>query len=268
MNIPIRRGVKFILQSEYRWKKQRELKRLHSMPRYTPTTTLLLGKKMNIVDSASFLSAYNEIFEKQIYFFNATTDAPFIIDCGANIGLSIIYFKKLYPKSRIIAFEPDEMIFRALKENLDAFGYTDVQLIQKALWNSETILNFHQEGADGSRLAKPRDNKITKVSTIRLKDYLREQVDFLKIDIEGAETVVLHDCIENLSNVGKIFIEYHSFVHEVQTLDEILSILKSKGFRYWIHHVGIFSQQPLLNVISSNCMDLQMNIYASQLDPR
>lgn len=165
MDIPVRHWVRFILQAEYRLK-QRKLKRLHFMPRFMPTTTLLLGKKIDIVDSASFLFMYSEIFEKQIYRFNANTKSPLIIDCGANIGLSVIYFKKLFPESRVIAFEPDETIFGVLKKNVTTFGFTDVQLIQKALWNSETMLKFHQEGADGGRIAKPSDDKIIEVLSV------------------------------------------------------------------------------------------------------
>ncbi|MCK4782106.1 MAG: FkbM family methyltransferase [Desulfobacteraceae bacterium] len=265
MDIPVRHWVRFILQAEYRLK-QRELKRLQFIPRFTPTTTLLLGKKIDIVDSASFLSMYSEIFKKQIYRFNANTKSPLIIDCGANIGLSVIYFKKLFPESRVIAFEPDETIFGVFKKNVTTFGFTDVQLIQKALWSSETMLKFHQEGADGGRIAKPGDDKIIEVPSVRLKEYLREPVDFLKLDVEGAETEVLRDCVDNLNNVQKIFVEYHSFLHEAQNLDEILAIFKNKSFRYWIHHIGVFSQRPLFRVKSSGGMDLQLNIYASQPD--
>jgi FkbM family methyltransferase len=42
--------------------------------------------------------------------------SPYIIDAGANIGLSIIYFKKKYPNSKIVAFEPDKLIFNILKK--------------------------------------------------------------------------------------------------------------------------------------------------------
>jgi hypothetical protein len=62
------------------------------------------------------LHTYTEIFTKGIYSFRCTTEAPLIIDCGSNIGMSILNFKTQYPKSRIIAFEPDNSNFEILKK--------------------------------------------------------------------------------------------------------------------------------------------------------
>ena len=71
------------------------------------------GKILKIPDSASYLSSREEIFDQQIYRFNTSNSKPYIVDCGANIGLSIIYFKQLFPNAEIVAFEPDEKIFNA-----------------------------------------------------------------------------------------------------------------------------------------------------------
>lgn len=49
----------------------------------------------------------NEKFEKEEYKFELKTETPFIIDCGAHIGITSLYFKKFFPKSEILAFEPD-----------------------------------------------------------------------------------------------------------------------------------------------------------------
>ena len=97
-------------------------------------------------------SSYREVLLEQIYRFVARRANPFIIDCGANIGLSVIYFKHLYPAARIIAFEPDPQNFAALQHNVQAFALADVTLYQKAVWNAETELAFQATGSLGSRV--------------------------------------------------------------------------------------------------------------------
>ena len=66
------------------------------------------------------------------------------------------------------------------------------------------------------------------VRCVRLNDLLNEEIDFLKIDIEGAELPVLKDCSDNLKNVKNLFVEYHGKYDEMFKLNEILEILVAK----------------------------------------
>lgn len=232
--------------------------------RYQHSFVDLFGCAIELVDSNSFLWTYEEIFEKQIYRFKAQTQNPVIIDCGANIGLSILYFKKLYPQSHIIAFEPDKKIFAVLKNNVQNCGFFDVSLVNKALWNSETILEFISEKADAGRLSansSKLDGEKYKVSTVRLRDCLEQPVDFLKIDIEGAETQVIKDCFDLLSNVKNLFVEYHSFNKEPQCLNVLINLLSEAGFRLHVHTPSK-SNQPFCHREINMGMDMLLNIFA------
>lgn len=243
---------------------ERELKRLRSLPRYVSTTTYFMGKELEIVDVDSYFAMCEEIFVKKNYEFEAGRKDPLIIDCGANIGLSIIFFKKLYPDSKIIAFEPDRKVFDALKKNIESFGYKDVELHNKAVWSSETELDFHAEGSWGGRIPKPGDvENIVRVSAARLKDCLGSRVDFLKIDVEGAETEILMDCADSLNMVDHLFVEYHSHVSEKQTLQDILSIMQEGGFRYHIKEAAP-RKAPFIDK-TAHGMDLQLEIFAYRL---
>ena len=51
---------------------------------------------MFIHDIASFDLCYDELFVQEMYNFLAKRTNPYIIDCGANLGMSIVYFKELY----------------------------------------------------------------------------------------------------------------------------------------------------------------------------
>src|SRR5262249_54931953 len=91
------------------------LGRLGKMPRLRETTVGLMGRRVRIPDGASFVHMYREIFRREIYRFRCEREDPFIIDGGANIGLGILYFRKIFPRSRILAFEPDPKIFAILQ---------------------------------------------------------------------------------------------------------------------------------------------------------
>jgi FkbM family methyltransferase len=251
---------KCVLDSDYRHRSH-HLKRLKAVPRYQPTVTNIFGKPFEVADSASFISAFREIFENQIYHFKAKTNRPYILDCGANIGLSVVYFKRLYPQSQIIAFEPDRAIFEILSKNIRSFGYDDVELHNRAVWNSDTDLNFTSDGADGGRLSVAHDKPDSLVKAVRLRDYLDRKIDFLKLDIEGAETTVLADCTESLRNVDALFVEYHSFAAQPQTLNELVETLAQAGFRLHIH-APMPAPQPFIKRRTEMGMDMQLNIFA------
>ncbi len=231
-------------------------------PRFTEIELKLFGKKILVPDRASLLFLVKKLFEFEIYRFKSDTKEPLIIDCGANIGLSVIYFKRLYPNAKIIAFEPDPKIFRYLEHNIASFGFERLELINKALWSDEAELEFYSEGADGGRIKEVGDReKIVKIKTEKLSKYLSQKVDFLKIDIEGAEYEVLNECKHLLNNVENIFVEYHSFAYKKQNLSEILKILEESGFRYYIEHIGVKSVHPFENISNYVGFDNQLNIF-------
>jgi FkbM family methyltransferase len=242
-------------------KRQIQLKTFYFIPRFTPITTNLLGKPLKIADSASFMFMYSEIFEKEIYKFSSTLKSPNIIDCGANIRLSVIYFKNIFPKAKITCFEPDKEIFSILAHNVKSFNLSKVMLINKALWDKETELSFAPDKADGGRICKGQNKSIYKVETERLSRYLTKPVDFLKIDIEGAEVPVLEESKKYLKNVKRMFVEYHSFQGEEQKLNSLLQIISANGFRYYIEHIGVASSHPFCTVRTTMGIDNQLNIY-------
>lgn len=270
--LSIKHWAKLVLRPEYRnycyqERKLKQIEWLKTVPRYTPVVTNILGKKLNLVDGLSFYYSYKEIFQHEIYKFIADRENPLIIDCGSNIGLSIIFFKTIYPTSRIIGFEADPKVYKILKINLDTFGYHDVEIQNKALWDQEKIIEFESEGADCGRVTIKNNESNTdkvEIAAVLLSTYLcqiAEPVDLLKIDIEGAETSVLKECSDYLHKVNNLFVEYHSFSNSPQTLDEILLILKKANFRVNIQNPSP-SSQPFINQQLYQGMDLQLNIFA------
>jgi FkbM family methyltransferase len=200
------------------------------------------------------------IYKNEIYAFKAKTDSPLILDCGANVGLSIRYFKKLYPQARIIAFEPDPQIFQVLQKNCE--GLTHVELHERAVWTENGFLEFTSDGSDAGRLTSlSGDRSTTKVKTVCLRDYLSKPVDFLKVDIEGAEVEVLKNCSDLLIHVEHLFVEYHGFVDRSPHLSVLLEVLEKAGFRYHIES-DLISPKPFLARHVRAGMDSTLNISA------
>jgi FkbM family methyltransferase len=224
------------------------------------------GKRPYYPDEASFISMRDEIFNKEIYKFNTLKKAPVILDCGANIGLSCIYFKRLHPQAKITAFEPDPDIFSYLKKNIALFGLDDVTLKQMAVSDTNGSTTFMSTGTDSGRIDQPDNGKKIKVETTKLAKFLDHPIDLLKMDIEGHEVQTLLSCGDRIQNVRYVFCEYHSFVDRPQRLDELLSYMREFGFRYHIHQEGVFSPQPFIRQNSYLGMDLQLNIFFFRKD--
>ena len=230
--------------------------------RFRPYTYRFRQHTLYVHDYKSYLLGKNELFREQVYKFTADKIDPYIIDCGSNIGMSIIYFKSLYPDASIIAFEADPHIFSFLEKNMKSYNFKNITLHNKAVWNAnDEELSFLSEGGAGGRLQEASDKfKFVPIKTARLKDYLTREIDFLKIDIEGAEYKVLADCAESLKWVKHLFIEYHSMANEPQNLSMILQIVHDAGFRYHIKE-AYTTPFPFIERKLNFGMDLQLNIF-------
>lgn len=217
------------------------------------------GKKLMLSDAAGFVRNYEEIFLSNVYDFHSDKANPLILDCGSNIGLSVLYFKWKYPNARIMAFEPDPKLFKLLEANISSFEARDVELVNAAIWTKEMKLGFEGDHNFSGRI-KDTGNANLEVDAVELKPYLKNDIDFLKIDIEGAETAVLNACKADLGKVKKLFFEYHSFPGEGQSLGELLTIVKNAGFRYSIKEEFV-AQNPYTKRQNELVMDLQLSVF-------
>jgi FkbM family methyltransferase len=230
-------------------------------------THRLFGRPISYVSPTELLHGLKEIFVDEIYK-QRLPEKPYIIDCGANIGLSVIYMKRLYPDAEILAFEPDKKNFELLNKNIAAYNYKGVQLLQEAVWTENTILQFADEGSMSSRIDTDDSTKTVPVKAVRLKDYLIRQVDFLKIDIEGAEYRVLNDVAENLHFVNNLFLEYHGTFNQGKELAEMIGLIVEKGFSYYIKEAtSIYDSPFLISKKNEIIYDVQLNIFCFRIGP-
>jgi FkbM family methyltransferase len=202
--------------------------------------TARIGKlNVRYVARWSFDYQHAEIFENEQYRFSAERDDPFIVDAGANIGLATIYFKTLYPGAEVLAFEPNPEAFVCLQENARLFG--GVRVENAALAEREGLVPFYFDSNDPGSLrmstvpGRARSDASRDVRGVRLSRYLDREVDFLKLDVEGAEFDVLHDLCETgaIRQVKQMLVEYHHHLGDGgDRLGRFLVLLEQSGFGY------------------------------------
>ena len=214
------------------------------------------NKKTNDLVTGSFLNfkvsgySYNnlayllsEIFISNEYFFTPTTSEPVIIDCGANIGMSILYFKKLFPNSKIIAFEANPNAYKLLEKNMLDNEIQNVELHNIALFDKETEISFFISDDKGTLLGSTQAERggtfELKVPAQKLSTYLKniQPVDLIKMDVEGAEIEIIADLFDStyISKAKEYIIEYHHNVGESKSgLSSFLQKFESNGYNYSI----------------------------------
>jgi FkbM family methyltransferase len=192
-------------------------------------------------DYNTFLILFEEIYLTSVYHFRTENSAPAILDAGANTGVSVAYFKTIYPGCQIIAFEPDPANFKLLGKNVARNGWANVELHNVALHRRDAELDFFdyndRPGALSNGFWRPSEagsaKKVIAVRGVPLSLYVDGPIDMLKMDIEGSEHDVLEGLVESgkLSAIQRMTMEYH---HHVQRRDDrlgkLLCLLEDAGF--------------------------------------
>ena len=190
------------------------------------TTALLKIKRQDCKHSfelripESDVTLCHEILIDQYYDFEVANEPKVIIDAGANIGLAAIYFANKYPKSKIISIEPEASNYYLLKQNVAP--YTNIIPIHAALWHQNKEIDlvnigqakwgFITEDKQHSKSHTQDNYHTVQAITIDkiIEQYHLNQIDILKIDIEGAEKEVFSNTVEWIEKVNSIVIELHN----------------------------------------------------------
>jgi FkbM family methyltransferase len=175
------------------------------------------GRKFFIRGNSVDFTVLNSIYGKGEYDFDPGFTPEVIIDAGANIGASTLFFSKRYPGARIIAIEPEPSNFLLLKRNMEP--YQNVTCMNGAVWGRNSNLSL--VNPEGEKYAfqfdrMPDGSGNTKgfsIDTI-MSDMDVDIADLLKMDIEGGEYSVFNEGnTEWLKRVRVLIIELHEFIN-------------------------------------------------------
>lgn len=174
------------------------------------------------------LSIFNEIFWRETYRIpeKYVKNPEVIIDLGAHIGFTSLYFSRKYPNAKIYALEASKQNFSLLEQNLKPFP--PITLIQKAIHTQDGFILFDDSGLSYNTKISDRGDEVEAVSVhTLLNHYGIDKVDLMKIDIEGAEKDILGENNEWLAKTENIIIE----LHKPYGLENLKNDLEPFGFR-------------------------------------
>ncbi len=165
------------------------------------------------------LSVFKQVLVECHYDFKVPQAPKVIIDGGANIGLSAVYFANRYPDALIVAVEPEESNFRVLEKNVAP--YSKIRPLKAAIWKENTSIQLvNPEGGNHGfqTVEKTTAAPVAKVEAQTVDGIMRgagvDHVDILKLDIEGAELEVLQHSAGWMDKVGVVMVELHEHLRK------------------------------------------------------
>lgn len=176
-----------------------------------------------------------------------------IVSLGANAGYATTDFACRYPQARIVAVEMDRDNALLCEQNTE-FARERVTVVNAAIWSTDGSVHYggmdvhdlriSSLGKDAGAPAVPDDRRARAICIPTLfAEYHVEHVDFLKMDIEGAEAAVFASNTEWLQKVRAILVE----VHPPATPAMCGAALERAGFRVSHHHLdheAVFGIRP------------------------
>jgi FkbM family methyltransferase len=176
-----------------------------------------------------------------------------VVDAGAFIGWFSVYAsQKVGDKGRVICFEPEDSNYSLLKRNIILNNLKNVILIKKGLWNEDRILKFKTQGPISTIGKFENENNLFKeILVTRLDTTLKKlnlkKVDFIKMDIEGAEIQAVEGAKEVMrnNNIHFAIASYHEVNGEktYKKLEEFFEKNNYKAFTDYPIHLTTYASK-------------------------
>jgi FkbM family methyltransferase len=193
------------------------------------------GQRVEFAMTDKYIGAFKGIFNDKEYDCAAMFDrAPRrILDLGGNIGFGSVFFSKAFPEAEFAVVEPDPRNLQLLRKNLGLNGVS-ATVIDGAVGSAAGTLTLRYgtnptcsslEGTGMHNLSNTVEVAVTTVPKV-MKQAGWDDIDLLKIDIEGAEEDLLAKDNQWLARVAAIIME----IHPNTTVERINGHLAPFGF--------------------------------------
>lgn len=190
-----------------------------------------------------------EIFGLDCYNLSLNFTPRLIIDAGANIGLASVYLANKYPEAKIIAIEPESNNYKQLLDNIKP--YKNIKSLQSAIWNKSCFVEIKDNGfgTRGFMIEESTEDNPNSFKAISIDDLIEDNqnIDILKIDIEGGEKYLFEKNYENwLPKTKCIIVEFHENMIEGSSKPVLEAIKKYNFSSYQKEENTIFINEDLL----------------------
>jgi len=174
------------------------------------------GDKINLRPRTSDFVVFREIFMDHEYDLALDRENKTIVDLGANIGISSLYFSRYYPGSIIYALEADKENYSALVTNVKE--KENIIALHKAIWNDNIPVFIENNSSHWARKVSEVHKEGNDVPGVTLEklmtDYNITRIHILKVDIEGSEIQLFQYLRKEkhlLKKVDNIIVETHDW---------------------------------------------------------
>jgi FkbM family methyltransferase len=194
------------------------------------------GFRVSYRHARSIYTTFKEVFIGEDYYFEDLPTQPFIMDCGANIGMATLFFRRLRPHAQIVAIEPSPSSLDLLTRNLRENEIEGVRVVEAALSDRDGTATFLEKYPSGVSNRLSNDGQVS-VQTLRLSALLDHPVDLLKVDVEGMEVLVLEELEHSgkFDLVARVVVEYGLHTTPApDALSSLLALFERNSFRYAI----------------------------------
>ena len=181
-----------------------------------------------------------------------------VVDIGANIGYySLLFARCVGPHGKVFAFEPDPTNLELLKKNVERSGQNNIIIIPRAVTHCSGKIELYlcQYNPGDHRIFDSHDGRAhISIPSVSLDDYflnLKSPIDFIKIDVQGAEDSVVCGMSRLLDD---------------SIISEKLSIL-TEFWPYGLKRMGGDPQTYLKRLEKSGFSIKQLNPDTHQLEP-
>ncbi len=202
-------------------------------PEIAVRPSLLDGLTLHLDPSdLSHLAVADEFFLQKVYDLSLVSFTPdLILDCGAHIGMFALLAASRFPKSKLIAFEPDPENCRWLRRQIEE-NHMAIEVVEAAVSTSEGEVSFEAGQGCGSSLSvgSSPSSRAIRVKAVDLAGYISKsscEKLLLKLDVEGTEESLLPKIVNMLPQNTFLFFETHG---GEASWDRLSGILEEHGF--------------------------------------
>jgi FkbM family methyltransferase len=177
------------------------------------------------------IQTIREVWLQECYRPPVDVPADLVVDLGANIGLTSLWYAKRYGAKRVLCVEPVPENARLARLNLIANG-VEGEVLEAAVGPENGLVHLDESGDFNLGRVADHGRPVPAMSIEAILGHLPadRRIDLLKVDIEGAEEALIQGDLDWLDRVGAVIAELHPALGV--DCSTFIARLESHGFRY------------------------------------